>query len=472
MREDKTVSLHTFENMAIAAAVLAIKVPMETILAFSCRQRRPFIRGTFERSHYEKFRKAHCRKKFVCCAESPHFDEKMRSASIRSRYESEVMILARQVFCKEISSHKSDDAVSLVKSALLILAEDQAFISLNREKDDLAVQNEISLPLVSSPARERWNVNPMEVMIGDLSISGWMDKIDGLVSEVDKHLNDDGLRRQPLQILKAVNVVLCEAWDFIQAPSSNDPLQSYIDHALTFGSGTGVLLGIIFMEVFRRLGVKMEGTAVNGTFLVWPHLDDSVQMVFEPCKGGKSWMIEEFSQWRSSSSSQHKSDSSIGRLLDISVVQTLEPKSNRDILIFILKSLKSAYWKKAAKPRPGLTPDSALRLDMTSSSYTTSNAELPVGAMLRPEDLQLAVMASERLVLLEPRNWAIRKEHGMLLYHRRRYDEAVRELSICIALAPLREEESLQPFVERLHLMRTESTWDIFSSSNSPSAFV
>lgn len=51
-------------------------------------------------------------------------------------------------------------------------------------------------------------------------------------------------------------------------------------------------------------------------------------------------MIEEFSQWRSSSSSQHKSDSSIGRLLDISVVQTLEPKSNRDILIFILKSLK------------------------------------------------------------------------------------------------------------------------------------
>lgn len=48
---------------------------------------------TFERSHYEKFRKAHCRKKFVCCAESPHFDEKMRSASIRSRYESEVIVI-------------------------------------------------------------------------------------------------------------------------------------------------------------------------------------------------------------------------------------------------------------------------------------------------------------------------------------------------------------------------------------------
>lgn len=35
----------------------------------------------------------------------------------------------------------------------------------------------------------------MEVMIGDLSIFGWMDKIDGFVFEVDKYLNDDGFRR-------------------------------------------------------------------------------------------------------------------------------------------------------------------------------------------------------------------------------------------------------------------------------------
>lgn len=48
-------------------------------------------------------------------------------------------------------------------------------------------------------------------------------------------------------------------------------------HLVSFYAA-GVLLGIIFMEVFRRLGVKMEGTAVNGTFLVWPHLDDSVQV--------------------------------------------------------------------------------------------------------------------------------------------------------------------------------------------------
>lgn len=54
----------------------------------------------------------------------------------------------------------------------------------------------------------------------------------------------------------------------------------------------------------------------------------------------------------------------------------------------------------------------------------------------------------------------------------RRYGEAVQELSICMALAPRHEEELLQPFVERLHLMRLESTWGSVSSPNAPSALV
>nr|XP_024390759.1 uncharacterized protein LOC112289630 isoform X2 [Physcomitrium patens] len=374
-----------------------------------------------------------------------------------------------------LSSRKGFISRTLGKEgALLISAEDQAFISLNREKDNLAVQNEISHPLVSSSSsRARGNVDPKDIMVGDLSIGGWMEKIDALVAEVENHLDGDRHRWRPLQILKAVNGVLYKVLDFSRASSSNDPFQSYMDHALAFGSGTGVLLGIIYMEVCRRLGVKMEGAAVDESFLVWPLLDDSAQMVFEPCKGGKSWMIEDFSQWRSSTSSQQNSISStVGRVLDISVVRTLESKSNRDILGLILKSLKNVYWRRAVKSRPGLTPDLALQPYMSRSSWAINNAGLPVGAMLRPEDLRLTVMALERLVHLEPRNWALRKEYGMVLYHSRRYDEAVLELSICMALAPLPEEELLQPFVERLHLMRMESTWNIFSSSSSPSAFV
>lgn len=33
-----------------------------------------------------------------------------------------------------------------------------------------------------------------------------------------------------------------------------------------------------------------------------------------------------------------------------------------------------------------------------------------------------------------------------------------------MALAPMREEELLQPFLERLHLMRLESSWGAISA--------
>jgi hypothetical protein len=48
----------------------------------------------------------------------------------------------------------------------------------------------------------------------------------------------------------------------------------------------------------------------------------------------------------------------------------------------------------------------------------------------------------------------------------------VQELSICMALAPVHEEAMLQPFVERLHLMRLAVSWGMLSSPNTPSALV
>ncbi|KAJ0593929.1 hypothetical protein HanHA300_Chr03g0102901 [Helianthus annuus] len=72
---------------------------------------------------------------------------------------------------------------------------------------------------------------------------------------------------------------------------------------------------------------------------------------------------------------------------------------------------------------------------------------------------RLAIMASEKLLILQPHNWALRRDHGMMLYFMREYGEAVQELSICMAFAPEEEAEILEPFVEKLHLLRIESSW-------------
>ncbi|KAI3799260.1 hypothetical protein L1987_34552 [Smallanthus sonchifolius] len=73
--------------------------------------------------------------------------------------------------------------------------------------------------------------------------------------------------------------------------------------------------------------------------------------------------------------------------------------------------------------------------------------------------LRLAIMASEKRLILQPHNWALRRDHDMMLYFTREYREVVQELSICMAFAPEEEAEILEPFVEKLHLLRLESSW-------------
>jgi len=49
----------------------------------------------------------------------------------------------------------------------------------------------------------------------------------------------------------------------------------------------------------------------------------------------------------------------------------------------------------------------------------------------------------------------------------RKYAEAVQELSICMAFAPVEEAEVLEPFVEKLHLLRVESSWKSLDQAGS-----
>lgn len=48
----------------------------------------------------------------------------------------------------------------------------------------------------------------------------------------------------------------------------------------------------------------------------------------------------------------------------------------------------------------------------------------------------------------------------------REYGKAVQELSICMAFAPEEEAEVLEPFVEKLHLLRLESSWKSLEHSS------
>ncbi|KVH95173.1 hypothetical protein Ccrd_002798 [Cynara cardunculus var. scolymus] len=122
------------------------------------------------------------------------------------------------------------------------------------------------------------------------------------------------------------------------------------------------------------------------------------------------------------------------------------------------KDTNRLHWKRASRTNHGLMLTSPLRPihDDNEKWSKTDSSSMP---LLRPQDLRLAIMASEKLLILQPHNWALRRDHGMMLYYSRDYAQAVQELSICMAFAPEEEAEVLEPFVEKLHLLRLESSW-------------
>ncbi|KAK6116908.1 hypothetical protein DH2020_049283 [Rehmannia glutinosa] len=147
----------------------------------------------------------------------------------------------------------------------------------------------------------------------------------------------------------------------------------------------------------------------------------------------------------------------------------LDIATNRDIIGIALANLIRLYWKRASRTNYGLMLTSPLRSVYKPEEKFNKNSGTNM-PLLRPQELrfemlilqdwhELAMMASERLLILQPHNWALRRDYGMMLYYNREYEAAVQELSICMAFAPEDEAEVLEPFVEKLHLMRIETSW-------------
>ncbi|KAK1306094.1 Protein MOR1 [Acorus calamus] len=144
----------------------------------------------------------------------------------------------------------------------------------------------------------------------------------------------------------------------------------------------------------------------------------------------------------------------------------LDIATNRDIIGIALANLIRLHWKRASKANHGLMLTSPLRR-LNDGNGNFSQVDCSKVPLFRPQELRLAIMASERLLILQPHNWALRRDHGMLLFYSRRYGEAVQELSICMAFAPVEEAEVLERFIEKLHLLRLESSWKSLEQASS-----
>ncbi|XP_076892170.1 uncharacterized protein LOC143543818 isoform X2 [Bidens hawaiensis] len=319
-------------------------------------------------------------------------------------------------------------------------------MAYNREMDAHSFQTERSDINVLSDYQD-WDGIESMPMAGK-KIDDWMLELDNIAKEVKVELISRDIGCHLVEVLEAVNKVLFESIGFRRSLVV-DSKCSYLHSALCSKYGSAILLSIIYIEICRRLNLTIVGSRVGEDFLIWPKTGNPEEL-FKVNSGHSLFGIVNGRCVEDPRSMA--SDLTGNSLLGLDIA------TNRDIIGIYLANLIRLHWKRASRTNHGLMLTSPLRPvhDDNEKRSKINGSSMP---LLCPQDLRLAIMASERLVILQPHNWALRRDYGMMWYYSRDYGKAVQELSICMAFAPEEEAEVLEPFVEKLHLLQLESSW-------------
>ena len=125
-----------------------------------------------------------------------------------------------------------------------------------------------------------------------------------------------------------------------------DPRNSYLNEVLDRRTGIPITLGILYMELGRRVGLPLEGVSFPGHFLVRLRLRGGT-LVLDPFAGGAPQADDELRRRLERVVPEHARGGV--PLAELPLEQFLEPASKRQILSRVLRNLKGIY-READKP--------------------------------------------------------------------------------------------------------------------------
>jgi regulator of sirC expression with transglutaminase-like and TPR domain len=122
-----------------------------------------------------------------------------------------------------------------------------------------------------------------------------------------------------------------------------DPRNSYLNEVLDRRTGIPITLGIVYIELGRRVGLPLEGVSFPGHFLVRLRLRGGT-LVLDPFTGGAPQAEDELRRRLE----RVVPDQARGGvpLTELPLEQFLEPASKRQILSRVLRNLKGIYREK------------------------------------------------------------------------------------------------------------------------------
>jgi regulator of sirC expression with transglutaminase-like and TPR domain len=167
----------------------------------------------------------------------------------------------------------------------------------------------------------------------ELDIAQYLARIDALAATVRRRLPIDAFAAQKLV---ALNRHLFDELGYCgNTDDYYDPRNSYLNQVLERRTGIPITLSIVYMEVGRRLGLRLQGVSFPGHFLVMLRVSGG-QLVLDPFCAGETQSESMLRARLARVLSRREADA-------LPLSEFLQPATPRQILARLLRNLKGIY---------------------------------------------------------------------------------------------------------------------------------
>jgi regulator of sirC expression with transglutaminase-like and TPR domain len=167
----------------------------------------------------------------------------------------------------------------------------------------------------------------------DIDMSRSIGQLDEMAAIVRGRFAPDAF---PEQRIAALNHYLFDELRFSgNIDAYYDPRNSYLNEVLERRTGIPITLSIVYLEVGRRVGLRLQGVSFPGHFLVKLRVRRG-QLVLDPFSGGEP-------QTETALRSRLAQVMSRARARELDLEELLGPASSRQIVARVLRNLKAIY---------------------------------------------------------------------------------------------------------------------------------
>jgi regulator of sirC expression with transglutaminase-like and TPR domain len=167
----------------------------------------------------------------------------------------------------------------------------------------------------------------------ELDVAGHLARIDAIAATVKSRIAGDAFAEQKIV---ALNRHLFGELGFRgNTLDYYDPRNSYLNEVLERRTGIPITLAILYLEIGRRLGLRLQGVSFPGHFLVKLRVRGG-QLVLDPFCGGETQSEAELRARLALALPQREADTA-------PLGQFLQAATPRQILARVLRNLKGIY---------------------------------------------------------------------------------------------------------------------------------